>query len=184
MSDEEKPVQKPQEPDRDIIYYYSRERRLDKASDAVRDMDTPPVQQGFIKTMFMGKNRSSFFLMIIILLVFVVLYFGNRSTSGSESTFMFGGNKITLTVQNEDLPVFTILKNNPPDVYAYTGAIDISIYPVQADENPNAKYSHRIFFTLDSVQAYSFVLPFDSTDFIVILESENETAARTVKKSK
>ncbi|GHT92397.1 hypothetical protein FACS1894140_4350 [Spirochaetia bacterium] len=67
-------------PDEELVFYYSRERRLQKASQAVRDLhkETKPVKFSLLRALFSSKaNAFMFFFVLIIaaISIFLSIYY-------------------------------------------------------------------------------------------------------------
>jgi hypothetical protein len=173
--------------DREIVYYYSRERRLERASPQVRELnETSSNRPGFIRRA--AGNKGNIFLLLSIIMVCIMLVFSSRLRS--PGSFKFGGNeiKLSITKNNGEVLSLEILKTIVKDMFIYTGAVEIAVSPVQkkppmGTENPPPEIMHgRVFFSLAEEENFSFVLPFDGNEFWVILESEDERAVHRVRK--
>jgi len=170
-----------QEPDRDIVYRYSREHRLQRASRMVRELNDETVTKPSIMRNLFGNKGNYAILMSII--VIVLMYFITTIFSGSSnSELKLGGNNITITIYNESNVLFLFVRKDVPSgVYAYTGAVDIAVSLVvtEGKDTPPIQ-THRIFFSLETPETYLVSLPFDGEKFIVMLHTDNETITKTL----
>lgn len=164
---------------RDPVFYYSRERRLDRASPIVRELNEgKSVRIGLSKRLFGTRGNS--FLFFAIILSLAALGLANRFSARERGT-KFGGNTLAVAIVKEDeVPILGIVKNAPKSGEAYTGAVDIAVSPVMAkpkagevQEVPPV-FTHRIFFNPLETETYQVVLPFDGTSFFVLLRSDEE----------
>ena len=175
--------------EKETVYYYSREHRLSRASPGVRAMnDGKPIRPGFRGTLFATRGNVILFLVIILFFGFVLAY--NFTGRDMERGVKFGKNKLALVINltNEEIPVLGIVKNAPKSGEFYTGAVDIAVSPVLAkksDVGEDTKmppvFLHRIVFNPVESEMYRFSLPFEGTDFIVILKTEEEQKTMKIK---
>ena len=165
--------------DRDPVFYYSREHRLSRASPEVQALnDGKPIRMSLSKTLFATRSHRILFLVIIFTCVSLVL--GNRF-SGRDSGVKLGGNTLTsVIVREEGVLLLGITKNAPKFGEAYVGAVDIVVSPVmpkpkegEAQEFPPL-FTHRIYFNPSASETFSLTLPFEGTDFFVILRNDSE----------
>ena len=170
--------------DRDIVYYYSRERRLSRASQTVRDFDDhTPAKQSAVKKFF--GNRGNFLIFISILMICIMAYLTNQFSGSGNNEFILGNNRISVTItQEETINFFSLVKTIPNNASVYTGTVDIAISPVRSgnDGEEPPVMTHRIFFTYNITERFMVSLPFDGASFIVVMQTENETLVRTVHK--
>ena len=175
----------------EIVFYYSREHRLSKASPLVlahnRNTNTRP---GFAKS-FAGSRSN--FITLMVVLACVIFVMGYHSSPGQQNTiFNLGNNKIIPSViedinpeaRDEKILFFSIQKTRPNQEDVYIGLVDIAVSPVlpkNAGEPPVV--IERIVFSLNSPEDFRFSLPFWAKDFIVIFQTEDETIIRRVKKA-
>jgi hypothetical protein len=181
MSEEDKSQEKIYEPDREIIYYYSREHRLEKASRAVRDFNEGSAgRQGFFKTF--ARNKGNVLVLFTIVMISVMIMIYNFTSRSAETSLTLGNNSVIISiVEEESALVLSIVNSIPGGKDVYTGAIDIAVTPVLQGEGVPA-LAHRIFFSLDTPETYYIVLPFEAARIMVILQTEYETVARTIRR--
>ena len=180
---QEKFVPEKPEENRDIIYYYSREHRLNKASQAVRELNEKSRgRPGLVKAV--AGSRSNLLLLMSILVICIMYFVGTRFTGQSDSEFMLGNNNVSISIYREDTVLFLFIqKEVHSGAYAYTGAVDIAVSPVQSGTEEVPVQTHRIFFSLESLETYLVSLPFDDKKFAVIFHTDNETVVRTITES-
>jgi hypothetical protein len=184
MTDDKKPGE--DGPDREPVYYYSRERRLSRASQAVRDInEDTPSRAGFAKSLF--GNRGNTMVFASIFAICAMFFIVSRLASGERGAKL-GGNSLTLSVTgDEELRILMISKSMPKKGEAYTGAVDIAVSPVMQKINegeiPPAFY-HRVFFNPVVSENYQIALPFEENAFLVILRTEGEQKSLRVNAGK
>jgi len=200
MSDENKPeenVQRPnanyalsekkQEEDK-LTFYYSREARLAKAPQAVRDLYNNPPKRSFnlIRPLVDTKGKAILFTTIILMCVALLLI----SILSPDGAYNLEGNRITVQAVKYEGTIIVLIKKSlaknrrgkPRTVSAYTGAVNIGASPPQAasnDETPQI-FMHRIFFTAQDTEEFRFSLPFESDRVIMVLQTEKNQISITV----
>ena len=168
--------------EKDIVFYYSREHRLSRASPAVRALNEEKfVRPGFTKTLFATKGNVFIFVSIII----VFTMFGMTSRQNArERSMKLGGNALELTILREDEIVgLRMTKTAPKSGEFYIGAVDIMVSPVipksREGETPQI-FTHRVFFNPTDTESFYFSLPFEGDSFYVILGTDNEQKATRI----
>jgi hypothetical protein len=171
----------------DVVFHYSRERRLERASQAVRELnDTSIPRRGFVKNI--AGSKGNLLMLLSIAIVCVTILIGSRIQGRNVLSFELGENTVSLAVRKsgDGLALF-IDKKAPKEGEGYYGAVDIAISPVLAkpDQGEASGISpilaHRIFFSLDDKENYSVDLPFDGNDFIVLIQTDDERLTRRLK---
>lgn len=166
-----------------LVFHYNRERRLEKAPQAVRDMYTenPKGRFGIFRSLTGDRPRATLFMSIILLCVIIFAF----SVFGTfDSSYNLDGNRIEISgtkYEGTTIVVLrkTIKKNN---TRSYTGAVDIVVSPVVAGEDEEIQmFFHRIFFSLENAEEYRFVVPFDSPDLLVVLQTETGSLNARIK---
>ena len=167
----------------DPVFYYSREHRLNQASQVVRSMnEEKPARRGILGSLFGSRANISFFFTII--LICLVLVLGSRLSARTPG-IKLGGNTVAMAVQRSDgLPVLVISKKAPDSGVSYVGAVDVAVFPAET-ESDGAKGSdgltHRIFFNPAGSETYRIPLPFGGNDFFVTLRAEDEQKSVRLK---
>jgi hypothetical protein len=197
MSDDDK---KP-EPDRDLVFYYNRERRLERASPAVRALNGPEpmVKGGFIRSLTATKSNLLLLISILIIMAFIMVYsaiLGGdvrgtlRSRKGPLITM--GGNTLKISAKRDgtgsDAESFIIInKRIPPKEDApYIGEVLVAVSPVlrQAEKLAPADipvFTGRLFFTLEQEEEYRLALPFTAENYLLLFQVGGERVTARVK---
>jgi hypothetical protein len=180
----------------EIVHYYNRERRLEKAPQSVRDLyKTQPTGRRFGLFGPLVKTKPlaiMFFSIIVICVVIVVL--SALGLTGAD--YMLEGNNISIrALRFEGAIIMAVDKSTrkssgldrfsrpaPP----YTGAVDIAVQPLLKDgevrgEIPEDLFFHKIFFTFEPQEYYRFSIPFDTDELAVVLRTETKSLQLTVK---
>ncbi|MDR1839395.1 MAG: hypothetical protein LBQ93_07440 [Treponema sp.] len=164
----------------ELVFYYNRERRLAKAPASVKKLYSEKIQRSFnlFRPLVADKPRAILFFTIVVISIMIILF----SLLGVFSKYYsLDGNKleITGTIYEDNTIVVlrkTINKKAINNRSVYTGAVDIAISPaVQREDGQYPVFYHRIYFTLEQEEEYSFVVPFDSPQLAMILQTEKST---------
>ena len=167
---------------RDTVFHYSRERRLSRATPEVQALNEGQgVRQSLLRIIF--SNKANRMLLFAILFIFAASTLASRFMGGqgaSEGQFQavrLGGNTLALAILPVEQTLFLILSKSTPETGEfYTGPVDIAVSPVQPGagrETPEV-FTHRIFFNLVESEMFQISLPFEETDFFVVLRAGEE----------
>ena len=168
--------------ERDAVFYYSRERRLERASQTVRDLhDGKPIRPSLSKTLFATKGNVLVFATIVIFTVFGLTSRMVGRERDSVRAVSLGRNSLALTiVPVEGALVMGMIKTVPKSGEFYTGAVDIAVSPATSStkdgEQPQSPpvFTHRIFFNPVQSEHYQVSLPFEGTGFILLINTGEE----------
>ncbi|MDR2618530.1 MAG: hypothetical protein LBC62_06640 [Treponema sp.] len=186
---ESKPRENRVEDNQDLVFHYSREHRLARASLAVRELnENAPARRGFVRAL--AGSKANIFVLVSILVICAMFVLGSRLGGRNNDSFKLGGNDVILSIKKSGSTLeLSLQKEAPENGEVYTGLVDIAVSPAQrkpprGEENPQPDITTgRIFFTYTRQEAYSLSLPFAEGEFIVILQSENERIIRRLKLS-
>jgi hypothetical protein len=164
--------------EREPVFYYSREHRLDRASTAVRDLnENKPVKKSVAKNLFGSRSNVMVFIMMII--TCVILSFVSKYSQASKNAKL-GGNTVIMTIlKEEEMLILDIIKQSPETGKAYAGDVEIAVSPVmsklQEGETPPL-FFHRVTFSYTGYEDFQILLPFsiDEKDFLVLLRTSEE----------
>ena len=162
-------------------FYYSRERRLAKAPQAVRDLykEEPPLRFNLLRPLIGSRPRAMMFGCIVLICATMLILSIFGYTGGS---YALAGNSLSVQARHYDGALVVTLKKTvkkgglfPTDA-PYTGAVDIAVSPAARDagETPPVFY-HRVFFSIETAEEYRFSVPFDSDELVMVLQSETKS---------
>ena len=159
-----------------LVFHYNRERRLEKAPQAVKDLYAKHDSHNrfnLLRPLVADKPRATLFFTIILICVFIIIV----SIVTRTGAYSLEGNKIEISGTRFEGATIVVLtktvKKNSGQ--AYTGAVDIAVsYPAKsgAENEDIPVFYHRIFFSMEPVEEYRFAVPFDPPEQIIILQSE------------
>jgi hypothetical protein len=177
------------EPDRDIVFCYSRERRLARAPQAVRDLyDTSPASRPTLYKALTGGTRAGAILLITIVMVSFVLLILSRRGPRESGGVKFAGNIVAVSAMSfpagdgEAEASYIAAVKKTDSERAYTGPVDVAVSIFQkegGDDMPIA--ARRIFFTLEPEEEFRFSVPFTGPELILVFRAEEELATLRVK---
>jgi len=173
-------------PKEGLPFYYNREHRLAKAPKDVQDLykEKKPNRFGIFTVLVADRPRKILFFSIIVICVMIWVlgllgYF--------DSAYTIDGNKLKISASAfEGTTIVTVNKTTVNNKFKnpYTGSVDIAVsvpitvqgnIPVQTDENNNPVFYHKIFFSLEKEERYSFAVPFESNELLMVLQTEKNT---------
>ncbi|MDR2575094.1 MAG: hypothetical protein LBC52_01480 [Treponema sp.] len=194
----------------EVVYHYSRERRLEKSSQAVRDLYTEPPRRRFGFLHALTSNRPNAMLFgTIIFLCAVMLIFSYFGMAGDSREL--DGNLLSVKGKNyEGTILIEVKKTHRKNKFArgvkpYTGAVDIAVFlpaksgqtpqpspqpsarerrqgsPLEQSQQPTTIFQHKIFFTNEQEEHYFFTVPFDQNELALIFRTEKKTLSMTIQ---
>jgi hypothetical protein len=174
-----------------LVFHYNRERRLAKAPQAVRDMynkPQSPYRFNLFRPLVSTKPLAMMFGSIIIACILILIV---SALGLAGSSYNLDGTRVSLqAIQYEGAVIVVVKKTIPKDILTrfssaapYSGAVDIAVQPVirTADQEPQAVFHHRIFFTLEPEEIYRFSVPFDTKELALVFKTEQKTLGVAVK---
>jgi hypothetical protein len=201
----------PEPPESEPTFFYSRERRLEHSSKAVRELHDPDADRkrgrGFHLFSRLSRHPSKVMMFGSMMAIFMIIGLINVFT-GVLATEFLGGNAITASARRSNgTTVITINKTfkeeNVGDVYS--GAIDVAVGPSPPPrasirrKNPFAEedvvidadhplVAERIEFSLEPKEVYELILPYEAPNFRLLMKIGDDelitmriTAKRTLK---
>ena len=159
-------------PEEELVFYYNRERRLAKAPASVKKLYAEKIQRSFnlVRPLVADKPRAVLFFTIVVISIIIILF----SLLGFFSKYhSLDGNKLEITGTIYEDNTIVVLRKTINDRSVYTGAVDIAVSPaVQTENEQYPVFYHRVYFTLEQEEEYSFVVPFDSKRLAMVLQTE------------
>ena len=171
--------------EKDLVFHYSRSRRLENASETVRKLNQEGPRQRFSLVRPLTSSKPLVFLFISIILLCGISYLLTFFT-GVKGDALFGGNALAISGFTFEGKTYISIKKTIKDQdNAYTGAVDIAVSPkddrYESDpEKINVK-AERVFFTLEPVEEFKMAAPFAADELIILLQSEKEIQKKTIK---
>jgi hypothetical protein len=166
----------------ELVFYYSRERRLSGAPPPVKALyaETPKKKFGFFRSLTATRPLAMLFISILFLCAAIVII----SIVNAAGAYTLGGNRVTVdAVQFRGETMVVMTKTVTDTENAYTGLVDIGAAPALAKGSGAENYpvfTHRIFFSLNAEEEYRFSLPFEAEKLLMVLQGEQHTARFTI----
>jgi hypothetical protein len=170
----------------DIIYHYNRERRLERASAAVREINKPgpAMRGGVIRVLTASKPLTILFLTLVMLVIMILIMSYRAPARGGKN---LGGNTIRAGAETfGDSTFITFTKTITTKDKPYTGAVDIAVSSAlssrERQEGIQAPISaQRIFFTLEEAEEYRLAVPFTAEELLILMQGGEERVTFRIK---
>ncbi|MDR0403993.1 MAG: hypothetical protein LBH35_10460 [Treponema sp.] len=154
-----------------LVFYYSRERRLERASPEVRALNQPgsPRKTGLFRGLVANKSSGFVFLSIIIICAAMILF---SALNNNGRTRILDTEIAVSAVREGDQSHITVEKTIA-GLDPYTGAVNIAV-SVQGTQD--TMYLETLYFSLEKEEEYRFTVPMTGKTLLV-LTVLNETTA-------
>ncbi|MDR1636838.1 MAG: hypothetical protein LBR93_05820 [Treponema sp.] len=167
----------------EMVFYYSREKRLAKAPQRVRDLYEKSAQPKFnlLRPLTATKPLATLFATVLILSAISAIVAFSGITGRS---YKFQGNSITVEAQRyQGTVIVTVRKKPDPEARTAKGGglTDILISPAGERGGESSGFSHRIVFSPGKEEEFRMVAPFDSRELIFHIQGESELLEFRVK---
>jgi hypothetical protein len=178
----------PFEPDRELVFYYNRERRLEKASPEVRAINEgrPLIKGGFVRSLTSTKPHLILFVTIVMIAIWILIF----GVSGSRGSLTLEGNTLRVAAGNDAGPFILVKKSivsgrEDP----YTGVVYVGVSPfIKSSEKKNPAdipvFTDQLFFTLEAEEEYRLDLPFSAENYLLLFQAGEKQAVIRVKTGK
>ena len=155
------------EDDGRITFYYSREERMKKASQAVRDLNSGkgPQKKGLFRTLTSTRPLTYLFVSIITLSITILIL--SRYLS-AEGTRVLGENTVIASVITAGNKSYITVKKAAKNGTAYTGMVNIAV-SLQSEEAP--VHTEQIYFTPEREEVFRFTAPFAGKKILILMEA-------------
>jgi hypothetical protein len=173
MADDEKkrpneglPLSEERDSGEGVQFYYSRERRLSKATDSVRALYEEPAARSkfsLLRPLLSSRpNAILFGTMAALVLITLVMSFTNFTNRGQD----YYGNRISVSALRYDGAALITLKKTIRNAEAaYTGAMDITVSPAKTEGASPA--FHRVVFSSQGTEEFRFSVPFEEQELLL-----------------
>ena len=167
-----------------LNFRYSREKRLADAPQCVKDIYAEPKKNsfGFLGVLVADKPRRILFFMIIFLCVMILAL---SALGFFDDSRMLDGNRLDITGTIYENTTIVILKKTVRNADAYTGAVDIAVSPslnyYETDDEKIPVFYHRIFFSMENEEIYRFAVPYDTPEFLIVVQNEKSDLQMKIK---
>jgi len=164
----------------ELNFHYNRERRLENAPQSVKDLYKEPVKNklGLLGPLIADRPRRIMFFVIIFL---CVLIFALSRMGFFDNYHSLDGNRFEVSGLFFDENTIVIIRKIKMKDEPYTGALNIAVsVPVKNPANEISiedisVFYHRIDLTLENEEEYRFIVPYNSAELLMVLQSEKST---------
>jgi len=165
-----------------LTFYYSRARRLENAPKEVQDLYKEHKKSRFsiFGSLVADRPRRILFVVIVLLCAAIITL---SITGYLDPSYTLEGNKIVVSGINVDGKTYFIIRKNARNNKAYTGPVDIAVSTI-ISKGQSDIFAHRIFFTMEPEEVYSFTVPFDEPELLMVLQNEKNTLQIKIKPEK
>jgi hypothetical protein len=178
------PAALPKEEGGEMVFYYSRARRLAKASEAVRKLNDPAPEKppNLFRTLVATKPRAMTLATILFLSVIILLL---SFFTGFDRKGNLGGNGVSASAMALPNATYVVIKKTAGKGQSYTGPVDLAAtIPLKAEDTERGVEApidlRRIFFTLNAEEDFRFSLPFEARELLIVLRAGEERVSLRV----
>ncbi|MCL2558457.1 MAG: hypothetical protein FWE09_08255 [Treponema sp.] len=169
-----------------IVSHYDRDRRLEKAPQAVRDMYYGAEHGPRKRSVFGGKIQL--FTMVAILIVCGMALAATLLGRGEGAVELAGNTVAIQAIRFEGTVIVALRKTARPGGgflsflrragAPYEGPVRIEARAIP--EENGAPSFHMVRFTAEATEAFSFALPFDAQEIELVLTTDGGAEARVL----
>jgi hypothetical protein len=158
-----------------MTFYYSREERLKKASQTVRDLNepSPPWKPNLFKTLTSSKPLAFLFISIVILCATVIIF--SRVLNDGRTAVLENNAILISAISSGENSYITVKKTSKNDD-AYTGPVDLAV----SLPGETVIQGERIYFTLEEEEIFRFSVPFTGNKILILMEVKEAQALFTI----
>jgi hypothetical protein len=174
--------------DREVTFYYNRERRLERASPAVRALNEEgkPVKRGVIRSLTSTKPHLFLFISILIIMAMIMVF---SALSGvSRNSLTMAGNTLRISAGRSGEESFIVIHKNiaAKEENPYMGEVYVGVSPIMGSSKKIESadipvFTTQIFFTMEQEEEYRLALPFDGENYMLLFQVGDQQAAARVK---
>jgi hypothetical protein len=173
------------EPDRELVFYYNRERRMERASPEVRAMNegTPLIRGGLVRSLTSTKPHLILFVSIVMILLWILIFSG---ISGSRGSLAIGGVTLRFSAGGGAEPFILVKKTIAGGGEPYTGVVYVGVTPFlkspgNRDPADIPVFTDQLFFTLEREEEYRLALPFGAESYLLLFQAGEQQASIRVR---
>jgi hypothetical protein len=170
----------------EVTYYYNRERRLERASATVRELNKPgpAMRRGVIRALTATRPLTILFLTVVLLVIMTLIMSYRAPARGGKT---LSGNNIRASAETSGDSTFIIFtKTIATKDTPYTGAVDIAVSSVlssqERQDGIQAPISaQRVFFTLEEEEEYRLAVPFTAEELLILMQGGEQRVTFRIK---
>jgi hypothetical protein len=169
----------------ELVFHYSRARRLERASEAVRQLNEPGPDKrgGLFKAS--AAAPGGIMVLISIALVFVFILAISSSPGGRKGPDL-GGNTLAVSALRFSGSTYVVVKKTARNERAYTGPVDLAVSVFRPEGGEDAGElppitTERLFFTLEPEEEFRIALPLEAPELVILARAGEELITLRVK---
>jgi hypothetical protein len=174
-------IKNPPIQDRETVFHYSHERRLEKTPRTVRDFNQTKGKRPAVFARLTG-NRTNATLLIMIFVFCVFLSIINRVVS-DKNVYKLEGNSLAVSAMRYEGNTFVVIKKQAEKADAYTGAVDVAVSPEKrsssSEESPI--FTSRIYFMPEANEEFRISAPLEIEYALILMQTETERVVIKIK---
>jgi hypothetical protein len=165
-------------PNQDLVFHYSRERRLARASPAVRSLyEGEPRSRSLLRAIRANPSGLWVFFSILIVAAFMFVYASGNRRSGAPD---LEGNALSLRALHFPGATHVLLGKKAAGEGGYTGPVDLALSAPRSENTPPIE-TRRVYFTGEAEEEFRFSLPFETTELLVVIRAGDTVRSFRVK---
>jgi hypothetical protein len=161
----------------ELVFRYSRERRLARAPKKVQELYRPSPKKkfGFFRSLVATRSLATLFgsIMVLSVITVIMVIYG-----GAENSKIIEGNRVAVTAMRYQGSTFMVLnKHRKDEKGAWTGPVDMAVSPAvrEGEGGDLPVFSNRLLFSLKREEEFRFSVPFEAAEFLIVLQNESAT---------
>jgi hypothetical protein len=159
--------------DRDLVFHYSRERRLERASPAVRALYENPGGRGgggLIRALKANPSGKWVFFSILIVAAFMFLY---TTLNRQEKGRILEGNSLEASAITVSGGTLVLLRKKAAGSDYYTGPVELAFSVFRSGKNGEIPpiEARQIVFSPEKEEEFQFSLPIRAETFILVIQA-------------
>jgi hypothetical protein len=160
----------------ELVFRYSREHRLARAPEKVRELYRPSPKKkfGLFRSLTATRPLAMLFGSVMVLSVITVIM---AVYGGAADSRLMEGNRVSITAMKYEGSTFMVLNKRRGNTGAYTGPVDMAVTPAAKGDGDEGQpvFSNRIFFSLKEKEEFRVSVPFEAEELLVVLQNESLT---------
>ncbi|MDR2792581.1 MAG: hypothetical protein LBB61_02795 [Treponema sp.] len=172
-------IKNPPVADREVVFRYSHERRLEKAPRSVQDFNKSKGKRPAVFATLTG-SRSNIVLLMTILVFCALVSIITRLIS-DKNAYKLDGNAVTVSAMRYEGNTFVVIKKQAEKADAYTGAVDIAISSEKRASSSSAEsgetppiFTSRFYFMPDENEEFRISAPLEIEHVLILMQTETE----------
>jgi len=182
----------------ELIFHYNRARRLEKASQRVRDLYDKPIKKPTLFSSLTDSKPKAAMFTVIVAMCLLILFFTFLMPAKNTS---LGGNSVAVSAMRYNGSTFIVLKKEAQKKEAYTGIVSVQSVGGgnSGGVNVNAEnaagggesaggggggekiYNNTIVFSDVKSEEFRWTLPFESPALKIFLQAGPDSISVDVK---